>query len=164
MPKLIANAKIFSLGGEMWVTDENEKPRYTIKASFMKIPKHFTILDNEGNTRAVVTRKMLSMMPKFFLEVDGQEVATLSQKATLMRKKFEVEAKNIQLQGNIWDYSFEVLREGQLIGKIDKSWTSARDKYMIEIESQEDEVLVLGLVLAVNYVKAEEDMLLLSSV
>jgi uncharacterized protein YxjI len=164
MPKLIANSKIFSLGGEMWITDENEKPRYTIKASFMKFPKHFTILDNAGSARSVVTHKSMSMMPKFFLEVDGQEVATISQKATLMKKKFEVDAGNIQLLGNVWDMSFEVVRDGQLIGKIDKSWTSGRDKYMIEVESAEDEVLVLGLVLAVNYVKAEEDMLLLSSI
>ncbi|MDR0299242.1 MAG: LURP-one-related family protein [Streptococcaceae bacterium] len=156
MPKLIVNSKIFSLGGEMWITDGNETPLYSVKGSFLKIPKFFTIYDAAGNERAKVTHKVLSLLPKFFLEIDGQEAATISKRLTLFKAKYDVEAHDIQLNGNILDMNFEILRHGQVIGRIDKQWFSIRDKYMIEVENKEDELLVLSLVLAVDYVKREE--------
>jgi uncharacterized protein YxjI len=156
MTKLIVNGKIFSLAGEFWVTDENENPRYQIKGSFLKIPKYFQILDENGQELARVTHKVFSLLPKFFLEINGQEVAVISKKISLFKPKYDIEAAGIQVSGNIWDMNFEILRKGQLIGRVDKQWLSLRDKYAIEITNPDDELLVLGLVMAIDYVKKAE--------
>ena len=156
MSSLIIKQKFFSLGGEFWVTDENENPKYRVKGSFMKIPKSFNIFDQDGTQRASVTHKVLSFLPKFFLEIDGQEIATISKKLTFLKPRYEVEAGNVTINGNIWDMNFEIERNGLAIGRINKKWLSVRDTYRVEILNDADELLVLGLVLAIDYVKSQE--------
>ena len=156
MSNLIINQKIFSLGGEFWVTDEQENPRYRVKGSFLKIPKEFVISDEAGNPRARVIHKVFSFLPKFFVEIDGQQVATISKQLTLFKPKYTIDAGSVQVDGNIWDMNFEITRDGYPIGRIDKQWFSVRDKYMVEILNEADELLVLSLVLAIDYVKREE--------
>ena len=52
--------------------------------------------------------------------------------------------------------SFEIHLDGTAVGRVDKKWMAVRDKYAIEIERPEDELVVLGIVLAIDYVKRTE--------
>ncbi|MFC4653298.1 LURP-one-related/scramblase family protein [Lactococcus nasutitermitis] len=156
MSNLIIQSKIFSLGGEMWITDENENPRYTVKGSFLKFPKEFVIYDENGQARARVIHKMVSLLPKFLLEIDGNEVATISKRFSFLKPKYDIDAVGVSVEGNIWDMNFEIVKNGATIGRIDKSWVSFRDKYALEILDEADELIVLGLVLAIDYVKNED--------
>jgi len=159
MTILQVNGKIFSLGGEFWVEDEAGNEKYRVKGSFLKVPKEFTIYDNQGRPRARVIHKLVSLLPKFFLEIDGQTVATISKKISVFKPKYDIDLLGAKLVGNIWDMNFEIDKDGQAIGRIDKAWVSVRDKYRIEVLNDEDELLVLGLVLAINYVKKEENII-----
>lgn len=155
MANLFVNGKIFSLGGEFWVEDEAGNEKYRVKGSFLKIPKSFHIYDHEGQDLAKVTHKVVSLLPKFTLEIGGAEVATIAKKFTLLKARYEVQAAGLDVRGNILDMNFEILRAGQVIGRVDKAWVSIRDKYQIEVLSPADELLVLGIVLAIDYVKRE---------
>ena len=157
MQILQISSKIFSLGGEMWITDEAGNARYSVKGSFLKIPKSFTIFDAQENPVAKVTHQVISLLPKFFLEINGQPAATISKRFSLLKPKYDIEAAGVTVEGNIWDMNFQILREGREIGRIDKQWLSVRDKYQIQVENPADELMVLGLVLAIDYVRREED-------
>lgn len=157
MTKLLINGKIFSLGGEFWVEDEVGNERYRVKGSFLKIPKEFHIYDDQGQDLAKVTHKILSLLPKFTLEIDGREVATISKKISVLKPRYSVDAEGLDIRGNIWDMNFEILRDGQMIGRVDKAWVSVRDKYQIEVVSSADELVVLGIMLAIDYVRKQEN-------
>ena len=152
MSSLIVNSKIFSLGGEMWVTDESGNHRYQVKGSFLKFPKQFRIYNMDGQELGKVMRKVISFLPKFYLEIGGSQVAVISQKFSLLKPKFDIEAMDVTVLGNIWEMNFEIKRKGMVIGRIDRKWFSIRNQYRIEVLSERDELLVLGLVLAINYV------------
>ncbi|GBG97123.1 LURP-one-related/scramblase family protein [Lactococcus termiticola] len=158
MSMLEVNGKIFSLAGEFWVEDEAGNEKYRLKGSFLKVPKEFTIYDKDGKARARVVHKLVSLLPKFFLEIDGETVATITKKLSVFKPKYDIDALGIKLVGNIWDMNFEIQRNGQTLGRIDKAWVSIRDKYQIEVMNKADELLVLGLVLAIDYVKKEENL------
>ncbi|MQW38408.1 hypothetical protein GHI93_00390 [Lactococcus hircilactis] len=160
MKKLIVNQKLFSLSGSFWVTDENERECYQIKGSLFQVPKRFQIYDVLGNERAVITHKVFSLLPKFFLSIDGKEQMTISKRFSLFKPKYDIESKNIEINGNIWDMNFEILKSNSPIGHVDKKWFSIRDKYMIVIDddsTEENILLVLGIVLAIDYAKKMEE-------
>ncbi|MDR0298163.1 MAG: LURP-one-related family protein [Streptococcaceae bacterium] len=158
MSELLIQSKIFSLGGESWVTDASENEKYRVKGSFLKFPKEFVISDVHGAPRARVIHKMISIFPQFFLEIDGVQVAEISKKLSFFKPKYEINAEGVRVLGNIWDMSFEITRGAQVIGRIDKQWVSVRDKYRLEVFSEADELLILGIVLAINYVKQKESL------
>lgn len=155
MSNLIINSKIFSLGGEFWVTDEAENPRYQVKGSFFKIPKEFHIYDEQGRDLAKVTHTIISLLPRFTLEIGGEQVATIQKKFSFFKPQYSIDAYGVEVVGNIWDMNFEIQRGSAVIGRIDKQW-SVRDKYRVEVLDSRDELLVLGLVLAIDYVKREK--------
>jgi len=58
--------------------------------------------------------------------------------------------------GDWWDVDFEVLQQGQRIGRVQKKWISWTDQYIIEVEDEAMEELLIALVVAIDCVKAEE--------
>ncbi|GAB2452495.1 LURP-one-related family protein [Xylanimonas ulmi] len=138
------------------VNDEMGGPVYQVEGSLFQIPKQFTIRDVAGRERARVWKKPLSWLPRFFVEVEGAPVATIRKELTFLRPRYTIDGPGITVTGNLWDMSFELLRGGAPIGRVDKRWMSIRDTYAVEIERPEDELVVLGIVLAIDYVKRSE--------
>ncbi|MBB5887910.1 LURP-one-related/scramblase family protein [Lactovum miscens] len=156
MSILIVNQKLLSWGRKFLVTDEEGIKKYDIVSSLFKIPKEFMIYDNFDQLVGKVTHKAFSFLPKSFLELNGQIVATISKKFTFFKPKYNIDAGNITIEGSILDLNYEIQRDGITIGSIDKNWFSYRDKYSIEVQSEKDELLILGLVLAIDNAKSQE--------
>jgi len=89
MKKLYIKQKVFSIGEKFTVMDEQQNPRYYMEGSFMQIPKRFKILDEQRQPVAEITKKVFSLLPKFFVEVHGKEAIVLSKQLTFFRAKNE---------------------------------------------------------------------------
>ena len=53
MKKLYIKQKVFSIGEKFTVMDEQQKPRYFVEGSFMKIPKSFAIYDERQQQKII---------------------------------------------------------------------------------------------------------------
>ncbi len=122
MKQLYMKQKVFSLSGRFTVKDQQENDVYVVEGSFMKVPKTFTILNTEREVIAVITKKMFSFLPKFLVEVGGQEVLTIKKEFTFFKAKYSIDAAGIEVQGNWWDMNFQVLQSGEVIGQVKKEW------------------------------------------
>ena len=72
MHTLYMKQKVFSLRGRFSIQDQQEQDVYLVEGSFMQIPKTFSISSVDGEEVAVITKKVFSLLPKFFVEVDGE--------------------------------------------------------------------------------------------
>ena len=115
MKKLYIKQKVFSIGEKFTVMDEQQKPRYFVEGSFMKIPKSFAIYDERQQQIGEVTKKVFSLLPKFFVEVHGEEAIVLEKEFTLFKARYSIHAQGIEIQGNWWDMDFVVNRQGRQI-------------------------------------------------
>lgn len=97
MKQLYMKQKVFSLSGRFTVKDQQENDVYVVEGSFMKVPKTFTILNTEREVIALITKKMFSFLPKFLVEVNGQEVLTI-------KKSLHSSKQNIQLMPLVSKY------------------------------------------------------------
>lgn len=156
MKKLYIKQKVFSIGEKYTVMDENQEPRYYVKGSFLKIPKTFTIEDEQGREISKITKKVISLLPKFFVEMDGKEAIEISKHLTFLKAKYSVSVEGLTVEGNWWDMDFEVSQRGDKVAEINKRWISWGDTYEISIFDEALEELVISLVIAIDCVKADE--------
>lgn len=156
MKQLYIKQKVFSLSGKFTVKDQQEKDVYYVEGSFMKIPKTFSIRDENKNEIALITKKVLSFLPKFFVEINGQEVLTIKKEFSFFKARYNIEAAGMEVLGNWWDMDFQVLQNGKVIGKVNKEWFTWGDSYKVQILNEELETIVIALVIAIDCVKADE--------
>ena len=156
MKELFVKQQLFSLRGRYEVFDVAGHQIYQAEGSFMKIAKEFYIKDMMGNNVATVSKELFKWLPQFQITVGGREIATLKREFTFFKPSYTLLGTDIQIRGDIWSMSFEILNQGQVIGRIDQKWMTIRDQYRIEVLEDECELIVLGIVLAIDYVKALE--------
>lgn len=156
MKTLYIKQKVFSIGEKFTVTDENQQPRFYVNGSFMKIPKTFEITDEQGREVSKITKKTISLLPKFFVEIDGKEMVEIQKKLTFLKAKYEINADGVSVDGNWWDMDFSVARQGKTLAEIHKKWVSWGDTYEIKIFDEDYLIMILSIVIAIDRVKADE--------
>ncbi|MCG7337045.1 LURP-one-related family protein [Sporosarcina sp. ACRSM] len=156
MRQLYIKQKVFSLSGKFSVKDSQENEVYFVEGSFLRMPKTFSILDSAGNEVALITKKMFSFLPTFFVEVNGQEAVTIKKQFSFLKARYSIDAAGMEVRGNWWDMDFEVSQNGEIIGAVSKKWFSWGDSYQLQIANDEMEPLLVALVVAIDCAKADQ--------
>ncbi|MFD1065158.1 LURP-one-related/scramblase family protein [Oceanobacillus locisalsi] len=157
MKQLYIKQKVFSLNEKFTVKDQQEKDVYFVEGSFMRIPKTFFIKNREGGEVALITKKTFSFLPKFFVEVNGQEILTIKKGISFLKARYTIDAAGIEVHGNWWDMNFQVYRHGDIVGEVTKEWFTWGDSYKVQVVNEEMETSMIALVVAIDCVKADED-------
>lgn len=156
MRQLYMKQKVFSLSGKFTVTDKEQRDVYYVEGSFLQIPKTFTIMDPTRSEIALITKKTFSLLPKFFVEVDGREALTIKKEFTFFKARYTIDAAGVEVRGNWWDMNFDVLHNGTVAGSVSKQWLTWGDTYEVKILDEAMEHLIIALVVAIDCVKADE--------
>lgn len=156
MRQLYIKQKILSLGGSFQVLDESQTPIYFVEGSFLSIPKEFVITDTSGVEIGKITKKVFSFMPRFFVEVNGQDVGIIQQQLSFFKSKYTIDSDEIDVQGDWWDMNFDITRRGKTIGSVHQKWLSWGDTYEVTILEEEYEQMIISFVIAMDYVKATD--------
>ncbi|OIN67657.1 hypothetical protein BLD48_05425 [Exiguobacterium sp. KRL4] len=155
MHTLYMKQKALSLRGRFSIKNEQEQDRYLVEGSFMKIPKSFLITTTDGEEIATITKKTFSLRPKFFVEVAGQTM-TIEKEFSLFKARYTIDAAGIEIDGNWWDMDFQVKRQGEVVGQVEKKWLSFGDSYEIQVIDAAMETILIALVVAIDCVKADD--------
>lgn len=156
MKQLYIKQKVFSLSGKFTVKDQEENDVYYVEGSFMQIPKTFSIMNTARSEVALITKKVFSFLPKFLVEVNGQEVLTIKKELSFFKARYTIDAVGIEVRGNWWDMDFQVLQHGEVVGKVSKEWFTWGDSYRVQILKEEMEAIIIAIVVAIDCVKADQ--------
>ncbi|MGE7978255.1 LURP-one-related family protein [Psychrobacillus sp. NPDC093200] len=156
MKELYIKQKVLSLSGKFTVKNQQENDVYFVEGSFMQIPKTFSIMNTSRDEVALITKKMFSFLPKFFVEVNGREVLTIKKEWSFLKARYSIDAAGIEVHGNWWDMNFQVLEHGEVVGNVNKEWFTWGDSYKVQILKEEMETIIIALVIAIDCVKADE--------
>ena len=156
MRKLYIKQKVFSFTDQFSVYDDQERRQYYVKGSFMKIPKQFTIYNHHDQEIAVITKKIWSFLPKFYVDIRHQSQILIEKELTFLKARYHISAKGITVEGDWWDMTFNILHQGKPIAAIAKRWFSWGDTYEVTILDETMEELIISLVIAVDCVKSDE--------
>lgn len=156
MKELYIKQKVFSLSGKFTVKDQQERDVYFVEGSFLQIPKTFSIMNTGRDEVALITKKVFSFLPKFFVEVNGREVLTIKKEISFLKARYTIDAAGIEVQGNWWDMNFQVYQHGEVVGKVSKEWFTWGDSYKVQVMKEEMETIMIALVIAIDCVKADQ--------
>ena len=148
--------KVFSLSGKFTVKNQQENDVYYVEGSFLQIPKTFSIMDTTRSEVALITKKVFSFLPQFFVEVKGREVVTIKKEFSFLKPRYTIDAAGIEVRGNWWEMDFQVLQHGEIVGKVNKEWFTWGDSYKVQVLNEEMETIVIALVIAIDCVKADQ--------
>ncbi|MFP7298916.1 LURP-one-related/scramblase family protein [Neobacillus niacini] len=155
MKQLYIKQKVLSLSGKFTVKDHKENDVYYVEGSFMKVPKTFSIMNTTRDEVALITKKTLSFLPEFFVEVNGREVFKIKKELSFLKARYTIDSAGIEVHGKWWDMDFEVFQHGKIVGKVSQEWFTWGDSYKVQIMEEEMETIMIALVVAIDCVKAD---------
>lgn len=150
--KLYMKQKVFSFKDKFYIKDENGEDKYYIEGELFSIGKKLHIYDMQNNELAFVHQKVLSFMPRFFVYVNGTQVAEIVKKISLFKPKYIIDGLGWEINGDFFSHDYTITENGRDIVSIHKAWMSWGDTFELDIVDGSNEVLTLAVVLAIDCV------------
>lgn len=155
--KLYIKQKVFSWNDKFKVFDEQGKEKYFIEGELFSLGKKLHIYDLQGNEAAFIAQKVFSFLPRYFVYINGTEVAEIVKQFSLFRPKYTIEGLGWEINGDFFAHDYVISRNGRNIVSICKQWMTWGDCYELEIENENDEIVSLAVVLAIDCVMAAQN-------
>jgi uncharacterized protein YxjI len=154
--KLFIKQKVFSWNDKFTIKDETGTDRYFVEGEIFSFGKKLHVYDAYQTERIFLQQKVWSFLPRFFVFVDGLQVAEIVKEFTFMKPKYSVLGLNWEVNGNFWAHDYEILNQGHVVVTIKKEWLTWGDTYVLDINDARDEINALAVVLAIDAVMAQQ--------
>lgn len=153
--RLYIKQKVFSWVDRFSVMDENGQDRFFVEGEF-SIGKKLHVYDTTGHERAFIQQKLFSFLPRYFVFVNGVEIAEIVKEFTFLFPKYSIEGLGWEMTGDFFAHDYEIVQNGQSIVSIHKEWMTWGDCYVLDIADGRDEINALAMVLAIDCVMAAQ--------
>jgi len=154
MKRFYIKQKIFAITDRYKVFDESQTIVYHIESKFLSITHKMEFYRTNDSTHLYTLRRQLfTLLPKYFVSTpDGEDIATVSKKFTILHHKLEISSKlgNYTMEGDFLAHDFSVSQDGKSVLDFHKKWLSFGDAYEITIYDEEKIEFLLALVILID--------------
>lgn len=150
--KYFVKQKIFTLGEEFEIYDENGIVRYRVEGAIFSFGEMFKMYDKDGNLLYQLNQELFSLMPKFNLIKDDNIVASMNKKFTFVKSEYDIEQLGWKVKGDFWSHDFQIYDGSNVIATIKKEWFTLGDCYEFDILDTKNVELVLAVILMIDEV------------
>ena len=154
--KLYIKQKVFSWGAKFTVKDETGNDRYFVQGEVFSWGRKLHVTDTDGKEVAFIQQKVFSFLPRYFVFVDGEEVAEIVKEFSFLRPKYSIEGLGWEINGDFWSHNYMITRNETPIVTIRKEWMTWGDSYELDISDPRDETVALAVVLTIDCVMATQ--------
>ena len=148
--KLYMKQKVFSWADRFAVKDEMGRDCYFVEGEIFSLGKKLHVLNESGIEVAFIRQKLLALLARFFVEINGREVCQIVKRFTLFKPKYELEGIGWRVEGDFWAHEYVVFEGSREVMRISKHWFTWGDSYELDIANPGDELLCLCVVLAID--------------
>ena len=149
--KLCIKQRVFSWTDSYDVYDETGRAKYFVKAEFLSLGHQIHVYDKEtGREVGSIHQRLLTLLPKFDIVIDGQEQGSVSKQLSLFMPRYEVDFQGWEASGDFLGWNYSVSRGNVDIMTISKQWLTWGDTYVMEYSNPAYEIPGLLLVIAID--------------
>ncbi len=149
--------QVFSWRSRFFIQDDNGVDRYLVEGKIWSFGRKLFVYDMAGATRLYLEQVVMSMMPRYDIYIDGQAVCQVHMRPRLFNSYYEIYGLNWSVEGDFFAHEY-IIREGDYtIATISKKWFTWGDTYHLECANPNNELAVLGVVLAIDSAQHESD-------
>ena len=147
---LFIKKKSMSIKRGFTVCDEFDKKKYVVKTDALTFGYPcIRLYDMEENEIGKVELSSKTGMGTYSMYLDGKKLGTLTRKMSV-KIKLDLSFNGWHLDGNLMQNNFVVTdKNGNMVMKFNDAFTS-RDTYVLEMNNQQNEIIGLLLVMAVE--------------
>ena len=156
--KLYIKEKAISIQDKFFVRNEKGDKKYEIRRKFEPtIGLKLHILDMDGKELGYIKEKNISLKPKFRIYTGGEHTATITKKVVSMRPKYEVEELGWKIKGNIFERNYKIVGKDGEVMNIHKGILKLSDTFELEFSDKKHVVEALAVVAAIDYILDEKE-------
>jgi len=141
---------------DFFIKNQNGNIAYRVigKPSLTKTLK---IENAKGKPIGSIHKKMIALLPTFEMFESGKKIGEIRKEVSLFRPKLSVSYEGWKVEGDFFNWNYIVKNDkGQTIAKIDKELWHMTDHYAIHYEDDQDSLVLLMIVLAIDAIREEE--------
>ena len=150
--KLYIKQKVLSIGAKFHITDENGENRYRVEGEVFTLGKKLHVYDENDEEVALVQQKLLSIMPRFYVFVNGEKIAEILKEFTFLKPRYDIFGKNWTVEGDFLAHDYTIIEQGNEIAAVHKVWMSWGDSFELDIYDTHDEIGLIAVILAIDAV------------
>ena len=160
--RFILKERIFSLRESYYIRTEQGENFLEVTGRLMSLRDKLILRDTQGNVAATLTKHLIALRPTYTIARPDQPDATVKKDfINILREGFSVDMAgglpDLRIQGNIFEHSYSILRQGVAVAQVAKKWISLRDSYVVDVAEGEDPVLLLACAIVVDRITHEEE-------
>jgi len=152
--KLYIRQKVFSWRDRFAVKDEYQRDRWFAQGEILTIGRKLHVYDASGMEVAFIRQKLLSFLPRYFIEIGGKEYEFVKE-FTLLRPKYTIRNLDWTIAGNFFEHKYAVTNDRGDVMRISKAWLSWGDFYELDITDGQSELLCLCVALTIDCITAD---------
>ena len=150
--KLLFKQRIFSWFDSYDLYNENGETLFQVEGKLSWGHK-LLIYDQMHLQIGEVKEEVLTLLPKFILYDHGIEIGKIEKEFTFFRPKFHLTCNDWRVEGDFMEWDYTVLNDTRIIMQASKELFHFSDTYVLDIERDEDALLCLMIVLAIDAAK-----------
>jgi uncharacterized protein YxjI len=146
--------KLFSLGDDFYIRDENNCDVYYVDGKAFSIGSQLAFQDMKGNELAFIKQKVLSLGATYEIYRHGEIAAVVHKDLfTFFNCHFTVDVPgpdDLEASGEFTDHEYTFTRGDRAVASVSKQWFAWSDTYGVEVGEGEDEVLILASTVVID--------------
>ena len=155
--KLYIKEEIFTLGDTFSIYDELGNEKYYAQSEVISFGRKLHLYDTSENELAFIRQRLMTFLPKYMVEINGEEVAEVIKEFTLFRQAYSVPALDWHIEGDFFSHEFTVCKGEEQIATVSREWFTLGDAYAIEISPSAHEIMALAVVLIIDMIAEDSN-------
>jgi uncharacterized protein YxjI len=157
----VIRERFFSVGDDFDVLDEHGNKVLHVDGKVFSVRNKVVIEDLSGAEVASVHRHLVALRPTYEIQIGGEKAAEVRKKLfTPFRERFTIDVPgpdDLEMRGDLLDHEYTIERGGREVAAVSKRWLTIRDTYAVQVAADQDPLLIIGSVLALDLALAREE-------
>jgi uncharacterized protein YxjI len=157
----VIRERFFSIGDDFDVLDEHGNKVLHVDGKALSVRNKVVIEDLSGAEVASVHRHLIAVRPTYEIRIDGEKAAEVRKRLfTPFREKFSIDVPgpdDLEMKGDLLDHEYTIELGGREVAAVSKRWLTIRDTYAVQVAADQEPLLIIGCVLALDLALAREE-------
>jgi len=154
--------KLFSIGDDFWIENQDGQKVFKVDGKALRLRKTLIFEDMDGNKLCQIQERWLPIKETMAIDgPDGKQMAVVKKALiTPLRDKWDVKVKDgpdLDVQGDFLDHEYDIKQGWKKVAEVSKKWFRLTDTYGVEIDSDQNDIIILAIAVAIDMMAHDDD-------
>jgi uncharacterized protein YxjI len=149
--------KLVSIGDDFWIENAQGQKTFKVDGKALRVRQTLKFEDAHGNELCKIQERKVRVKDSMEVEdAHGHQVAMVKKAlVSPVRDRFTVKIKDgqdLEVKGNILDHEYSIGEGHHKVAEVSKKWFRIRDSYGVEVESGQDDIVILAVTVCIDQI------------